>query len=84
MEGIDMQSIKGGNVIGKNIRRVRKSRKLTQDVLAAKLQVKGLDISRGTLAKIESGIRHITLEELKTIKEVLKMEYSDFFDEPET
>ena len=79
-----MQSIKGGNVIGKNIRRVRKSRKLTQDVLAAKLQVKGLDISRGTLAKIESGIRHITLEELKTIKEVLKMEYSDFFDEPET
>ena len=75
-----MQNLKAGKIIGANIRRIRKSQHLTQDALAAKLQVKDLDISRSTLAKIESGIRHIALDELKIIKDVLKAEYNDFFD----
>lgn len=76
-----MQCIKTGKILGANIRRIRKSRKITQEQLAAQLQIYGCDISRGTLAKIEAGIRHITLDELKAIKFVLQIEYDEFFAE---
>lgn len=73
------QGIKASNVIGSNIGRFRANNKLTQDELAAKMQNAGCDISRGTLAKLEAGIRHISVEELETIRIILKMEYGDFF-----
>ena len=43
------------NCSGKNIARIRKSKvpRLTQEALAVKLQLNGLDISRKTLQKIE-------------------------------
>ncbi len=73
------QSIKSDKTIGGNIRRARNKCNFTQEQLVAKLQVIGCDISRGTLAKIEAGIRHISVEELKAVKEVLQMNYEDFF-----
>ena len=73
------QDIKADQRIGDNIRCARKGKGLTQGELAAKLQTDGCDISRGTLAKIEAGIRHISVEELKHIKAILDMEYEDFF-----
>jgi len=71
--------IKQSKLIGENIRRNRCAQKLTQEQLSAKLQVVDCDISRGTLAKIESGIRHISVRELEAIKHILDMDYKDFF-----
>ena len=73
------QNIKSDSVIGENIRKARNIANLTQEQLAAKLQIVNCDISRGTLAKIEAGIRHISVEEINAIKEVLNMKYEDFF-----
>jgi transcriptional regulator with XRE-family HTH domain len=75
------QSIKSDKIIGENIRKARNAMDMTQESLAAKLQILGYDISRGTLAKIEAGIRHISVEELNAIKGVLSMKYEDFFAE---
>jgi Helix-turn-helix. len=36
-------------------------------------------LSRSTLAKIEAGIRHISVEELNAIKAVLGISYDEFF-----
>jgi len=44
--------------VGINIQKARIKNKLTQEQLAAKLQVAGCDITRGALAKIEVGQRH--------------------------
>ena len=41
--------------IGKNIRRVRKSRKIGQTELVRQLQLLGIDMTRETLVKIERG-----------------------------
>lgn len=71
------QNIKAHKNIGENIQKGRKEKGLTQEQLSAQLQVIGCDISRGTLAKIEAGIRHISLEELNAIKEVLEMTYDE-------
>ena len=75
------QSIKSDKIIGENIRKARNAMGITQEELAAKLQILNCDISRGTLAKIEAGIRHISVEELNAIKEALGMKYEDFFAE---
>ena len=79
MGGIVEQSIRAGNCLGQNIRKARLAKKLTQEQLATRLQLLGCDMSRGTYAKIEMGIRHITVPEIDAIKEILDMEYEDFF-----
>ncbi len=73
------QSIKADKTIGENIRKARVAFGMTQEQLAAKIQLLECDISRGTLAKIEAGIRHISVQELSAIKEALGMGYEDFF-----
>lgn len=65
--------------IGANIRLIRESKKITQDELAAKLQIAGCDITRSAIAKIEVGQRHIYPDEIVLIKEILHTEFNDIF-----
>ena len=52
---------------------------MTQEVLAAKLQLNGCDITRSAVAKIEVGQRHLYPDEIILIKEILKVSYEDIF-----
>jgi len=65
--------------IGHNIRRLREEAGMTQDTLAAKLQVNGCDVTRSALAKIEVGQRHLYPDEIMLIKQILRVEYEDIF-----
>ena len=66
--------------VGENIRELRKTRKFTQEQLAAKLQVSGCDITRSALAKIEVGQRHLYPDELKALKQILNVSYEAILD----
>ena len=63
--------------VGLRIRHYRELRKMTQDQLSAKLQLRGCDITRSALAKMEVGQRHIYLDEIKLLVELLGVDYSD-------
>ena len=63
--------------VGANIRKLREKQGLTQEQMSARLQVKGCDITRSAVAKIEVGQRHIYIDELKAIKEILNVEYEE-------
>lgn len=63
--------------VGQCIRGVREQRGLTQEQLAARLQVHGCDITRSALAKMEAGQRHIYLFELRILREILDAPYED-------
>ena len=65
--------------VGKNIRSLREKSKLTQEELAAQLQIRGCDITRSAVAKIEVGQRHLYLDEIILIKEILKVSFDDIF-----
>ncbi len=65
--------------LGENIHRIRIKKKLTQEQLAAKLQINGCDITRSALAKIEVGQRHIYAYELKLLKEILDVSFDELF-----
>ncbi len=63
----------------KNLRRIRKEKGLTQEQLAARLQLKNCDLSRSIIANIESGQRHIYPQEIKLMKEILATTYEELF-----
>jgi len=72
--------------IGKNIKEAREKIKMTQDTLAAKLQLCGCDITRSAVAKIEVGQRHLYPDEILFIKEILDISFDTIFygkDKPE-
>lgn len=66
--------------LGNNIRKLREEKKMTQELLSAKLQLSGCDITRSAIAKIEVGQRHIYPDEIKLIKEILDVTYDEIFD----
>lgn len=66
--------------IGKNIRRLREKAKLTQEMLSARLQIEGCDITRSALAKIEVGQRHLYPDEIILIKKILKVSFDEILD----
>lgn len=65
--------------IGQNIKKLRKKLGITQDVLSAKLQVRGCDLTRSSIAKIEVGQRHLYPDEIISIKEIFNVSYDDIF-----
>ncbi len=65
--------------IGNNIRKIRESVGMTQDILSAKLQLKGCDITRSAIAKIEVGQRHLYPDEIMLIKEILCTDFDSIF-----
>ena len=70
------------NICGYKIAEIRKSAvpKMSQRILAEKLQIAGLDVDKNAIQKIESGQRCVTDIELKIIAEVLNVTYSDLID----
>ena len=61
------------NIVGPHIRKRRSDLGLTQEQLATRCQLAGLDISRGTLSQIEAQLRCVTDDELLALTRVLKV-----------
>ena len=66
--------------VGNNIRRIREARGMTQDALAAKLQLNGCDITRSAVAKIEVGQRHLYPDEIILIRQILNTTFEAIFE----
>lgn len=63
--------------IGQNIRRIRLERKIGQTELVVRLQLRGIEMTRESLVKIERGIQHIYATQLRAIKEELDTTYDE-------
>ena len=59
------------NVVGPQVRRLRMVAELSQESLAAKLQLAGWDLSRGGLSKVEAGLRRVNDAEAWMLAKVL-------------
>lgn len=66
--------------IGVNIRKFRVENKLTQEQTIAKMQLLGIEISRGTYSQIECGISNIKVQELLALAEIFHVSITDFFE----
>lgn len=68
------------NIVGPNVRRIRESKGLTQEELAARCNVIKWEISRGTLAKIEAQVRRVTDHEVVLLAKALNTGIAELFD----
>jgi transcriptional regulator with XRE-family HTH domain len=67
------------NVVGPQIKKLRNKLRLTQEQLATRCQLAGLDISRGTLSHIEARLRCITDKELFLLASIFKISTDDLY-----
>ena len=61
------------NVVGPQVRQLRETQKMTQEEFTARCNIVGFNISRGTLAKIESQVRRVTDDEVALLAKDLKV-----------
>jgi transcriptional regulator with XRE-family HTH domain len=67
------------NVVGPQVRRIRYQQGLTQPGLMRKCQLLGWDVSRESIAKIESQIRRVSDLEVLKLAKVLRVHFSVLF-----
>lgn len=66
--------------IGANIRKLRNSLNLTQEQTVAKMQLLGIEISRGSYAQLECGLYNIKVSELLALAQIFNVSINEFFD----
>ena len=59
------------NICGERVKEARKKQGLSQENLAAKLQIEGVVIERDSVSRIEIGTRFVADYELRTLCKVL-------------
>lgn len=59
------------NISGDRIRQARTAKRLSQEALAAKMQVSGVVVEREAISKIETGDRFVADYELRAFSQVL-------------
>lgn len=67
------------NMIGENVRKFRKKKKMSQQALSNKLELMGVYVCRGSVSRIEDQSRTVTDIELYGIAEVLGVGIEELF-----
>lgn len=63
------------SIVGRQVRAAREARGMTQEQLAAQLQIRDCDVTRSAVAKMEVGQRHIYAVELRALHDILNVTY---------
>ena len=69
------------NMIGGNVRRLRKARKMSRQALSNKLELLGIYACRGSVSRIEDRSRTVTDIELYGIANVLQVPIEELFQQ---
>lgn len=75
------QKIKQDIQIGSTLRMLRVNQGLTQDQVAAKLQLKGIDITRSIYSQMERGTYNIRISVLAALTEIYQTDYNTIFSD---
>ena len=68
------------NLISKNLIELRKKHNYSQRLLAYQLQLRGYDMDKNVITRIETNKRYVTDIELKALCEVLDATYDELID----
>ena len=68
------------NLIGRNLKKIRKSQKMSQQQLSNQLELMGVYVCRGSISRIEDMTRTVTDIELYALSCVLNVSINDLFD----
>ena len=68
------------NMIGNNVRKYRKMRKMSQQLLSDKLETMAIYICRGSISRIEDMSRTVTDIELYGLSKILNVSIEELFN----
>lgn len=68
------------NLIAARLKELRKTTGLSQRDLARELQLKGFDMDKNVITRIETNKRYVTDLELKALAEIFKVSYQYLID----
>lgn len=74
------ERIKQDISIGANLQRLRKRTGLSQEKVAAKLELMGVSVSREMLSQMELGHYNIRVSVLLALKKIYNATFDDFFE----
>ena len=77
---IRKQKYGSANMVGRNIERLRKERRIKQKDFIAKIQIMGCDMNPTSYSKLEGQIRSATDREIFVIAKILGVKMEDLFD----
>lgn len=66
-------------IVGSNIRRLRKERKLKATEVIAKLQLMDISVTTGIFSKVENGYNNPTVNMLIALTEIFGCDFNEFF-----
>lgn len=69
------------NIVGKQVRKFRKERKLSQQQLSDKLETLAVYICRGSICRIEEQTRTVSDIELWGLSQILRKPIESFFED---
>ena len=69
------------NLIGANVRKIRKKKKISQKLLSEKLELLGVYVCRGSVSRIEDQTRTVTDIELYAISKILDVPINELLDD---
>ncbi len=78
---IRKQEYGNSNMVGKNIERLRKDRKIKQKDFIAKIQTMGCDMNPTSYSKLEGQVRSATDREIFVIAKILGVAMEELFEE---
>ena len=70
------------NVVGPQVRRIRRQQRLSQTALVLRCQLCGFDLSRESLAKVEGGWRVVSDVEVLLLADALRVPFASLFPTP--
>ena len=65
--------------IGANLKKYRQASRLSQEIVAARLQVQGLDIHQKIISEMELGRYNVRVSVLLALAELYNVSVQDFF-----
>lgn len=68
------------NIVGKQVKKFRKERGLSQQLLSDKLETLAIYICRGSISRIEKQVRTVSDIELYGLSKVLEKPIESFFE----
>ncbi|MBQ8497699.1 MAG: helix-turn-helix transcriptional regulator [Clostridia bacterium] len=67
------------NLVGEKVKKYRKMRKMSQQILSARLELLGVYVCRGSISRIEDCSRTVTDIELYALSKVLDVDVNELF-----
>lgn len=68
------------NICGERVRRERVTRRISQERLAAKMQMRGVEIEQDAISRVEAGERLVTDYELRAFAAIFEVPVESLLD----